>query len=167
METLRSHMDTLVQFDELEELLAKSSPLKQKRAELARKRARLEKAVGDAEHNLSTAYTHHLEGLLGLREYELVRVKIGDEKAENEARLSQIMAEQAKFDPKNALENQWLKQYRAFRDETAPTKEMIRALIGRIVLEPMTNLVAIELNYADSFGDLKQVLAESGVADGQ
>jgi hypothetical protein len=80
METLRSHMDTLVQFDNLAEILSKSDPLREKRASLVKERARHEKTVSHAEKNLSAAYTHHLDGLLDLREYGLVRERIESEK---------------------------------------------------------------------------------------
>ena len=167
METLQQHMDTLVQFDELEEILSNSDPLKQKRASLTKERARLERVIGKSEHNLSAAYTHHLEGLLDLREYEIVRIKIENDKSESEARLAQIKTEQAKYDVKNTLENQWLVKYRAFRDCETPTREMIQTLIRRIELVPMTNEISIELNYTDSFEELREILLESGVAENE
>ena len=162
METLSQHMDTLVQFDELEEILKTSDPLKEKRASLAKERARLEKSIGKSEQNLSAAYTHHLGGLLNLKEYELVRLKIETEKTESEARLVHVKAEQSKYDVKNALENEWLLKYRAFRDCAAPTREMIKTLIHHITLEPISNEVHIVVNYSDSFEELKGILHESG-----
>jgi DNA invertase Pin-like site-specific DNA recombinase len=163
METLRAHMDTLVQFDELEKILAESDPLKEKRASITKERSRAEKTINNSERSISAAYTHHLEGLLDLREYELVRAKMENEKAEAEARLSFLAGEQAKYDAKNALENQWLVKFRAFREQETPTKEMIQTLIRRIVLVPMSNEVNIELNYTDAYEDLRQLMDESGV----
>jgi DNA invertase Pin-like site-specific DNA recombinase len=164
METLRKHMDTLVQFDNLAEILAHSDPLKQKRASLKKEQAQLEKTAHDAERNLSAAYTHHLNGVLDLREYELVRAKIENDKEAASARLARIKSEQAKYDTQNALGNEWLVKYRAFRDCETPTREMIEALIGRIVLTPMTaDDIQVELNYKDDFENLRQLLAESGV----
>jgi DNA invertase Pin-like site-specific DNA recombinase len=89
-ETLRKHMDKLVQFEDLAEILAQSDPLKQKLTALRKEQARLEKTVRDSERNLSAAYKHHLEGLLDLREYELVREKIENGKNEAEAMLSRL-----------------------------------------------------------------------------
>ena len=164
METLHKHMDALVRFDDLAEMLSKSDPLKQKRASLTKERAKLEKTANESERNLSAAYTHHLEGLLDLREYELVRVKIENDKAEAEARLSGIKAELTKYDAKAALENQWLVKFRAFRDCETPTKEMIQTLVKRITLVPMSNEVSIELNYTDSYEELQEIVRESVVA---
>jgi len=164
METLRKHMDTLVTFDDLAALLSKSDPLKQKKVALSKERSKLEKTVNESERNLSAAYTHHLEGLLDLREYELVRMKIESDKTEAEARLFFIKTELTRYDTKAVLENQWLVKFRAFRDCETPTKDMIHALVKRITLVPMTNEMSIELNYTDSYEDLQDLIKESGVA---
>jgi multidrug efflux pump subunit AcrA (membrane-fusion protein) len=131
---------------------------------LTKERAKLEKTVGESERNLSAAYTHHLEGLLDLREYELVRAKIENDKTEAEARLAHIKAEQIKYDAKTAVENQWLVKFSAFRDCDTPTKDMIQALVKRITLVPMSNELNIELNYTDSYEELQEIVRESGVA---
>jgi DNA invertase Pin-like site-specific DNA recombinase len=165
METLRKHMDALVHFDNLAEILAQSDPLKQKRALLKKESARLEKSVSDAERNISSAYAHHMSGLLDLREYGLVRAKVEREQGEVKARLTQIKSELAKYDAKNVMDNQWLVKYRDFRDCETPTKDMVQALVRRIVLTPLTNELEIKLNYMDSFEDLRKLLLESG-ADG-
>ena len=163
MDTIRQHMDSLVQYDDLADILATSDPLRQKRSSLAKERAKLEKTVSEYERNLSAAYTHHLEGLLDLREYELVREKIESDKAGAEARMLGLRAEQTKFETTTVLENQWLANFRAFRDCETPTRDMILTLIKRIALTPMTNEVVIELNYTESLKDLKKILLESGV----
>jgi hypothetical protein len=54
-------------------------------------------------------------------------------------------------------------KYREFRDCLTPTKEMIQALIGRIVLTPLSNELYIELNFEDCFEDLRQLMHEGGV----
>ena len=161
METLRKHMDALVRFDNLVEILEKSDPLKRKRAALKSERARLEKDAGNAGRSLTAAYTHHLEGLLDLREYELVRAKIERDKADSDARLASVKAEQAKYDARRIIENQWLVKYRAFRDCETPTKELIETLIERVYLTPLTNEVQIIVSYEDSFEDLRLLLRES------
>lgn len=166
-ETLRFYMDELVQFDNLGEILKKSGPLRQKSAQLRREKVRLEKTVGDFERNLSAAYTHHLEGLLDLREYELVRAKIERDKRDAEARLAQVCAEWKKYDIHNVLDNQWLNKYRAFRNFETPSKELIQTLINRIYLTPLTNEVSIELNFMDCLRELRQLLQESGVKAGE
>ena len=164
METLRKHLDALVQYDDLAEMLSKSDPLKQKRAMLTKERTKFEKNASESERNLSAAYTHHLGGLLDLREYELVRAKIENDKTEAEARLSHIKDELKKYDMKSVLENQWLLKFRAFRDCETPTKDIIQALVKRITLVPMSNELIIELNYTDSYEELREVISESGVA---
>lgn len=163
MGTLRKHMDTLVQFDNLAEILTLSDPLKQKRISLKKEQTKLEKSVADYERNLSAAYTHYLAGVLDLREYELVKAKVERDKEDATARLFHVKAEQARYDTKNALNNQWLVKYRAFRDCKLPTKEMIQTLIRRIILTPLTNELDIELNFMESFEDLRQLIYESGV----
>ena len=163
MAALRVYMDTLVQFERLPEILSKSDPLIQKRAKIAKDKAQLEKTVNDYEKTLSAAYTHHLEGLLDLREYQIIREKIENDKANAEARLALLCDEQAKYDIQNALGNKWLVQYKAYRDCEIPTKDMINALIERIILTPITNDVEIVLNFKDSFEELRQLMEEGGV----
>ena len=165
METLRKQIDALIKFDDLAEVLAKSDPLKQKRAQLAKDCAKLEKDMRDSERNLSAAYTHHLEGLLDLREYELVRAKLEREKTEADARIAWLRSEQRKYDTHTALDNPWLVKFRAFRDCEAPTREMLQALIERSVLEPMTYEVEIHWGFTDAFENLQELMRESGCAE--
>ncbi len=114
---------------------------------------------------MSAAYTHHLEGVLDLREYELVKAKVERERNDALARVKVIAAELAKYDTRNILENQWLLKYRAFRDSETLTKEMIQTLIKRILLTPMTNEITIELNYTDSFEELRQIFCDSAIVN--
>jgi len=162
MATIKTHMDALVQFDDLAQTLAAHDPLKNKRMEVAQKVRKLEKTLNDHESTLATAYTHHLGGLLDMREYELVRAKIEGEKAQAETQLATIKSEQTRYENSYALENQWLVKYREFRDCEIPTKEMIQALIGRIVLTPVTNKVEIELNFTEDFAELDYLINEIG-----
>jgi len=168
MTTIKTHMDALVQFDDLAQTLATHDPLKHKRLEVAKKVKRLEKTLNDYENTLATAYTHHLGGLLDMREYELVRAKVEGEKTQAESQLAAIKSEQTRYENSHALENQWLVKYREFRDCEIPTKDMIQTLIGRIVLTPMTNKVEIELNFTEDFAELDYLIngisAERGLA---
>ena len=68
------------------------------------------------------------------------------------------------FDNGRILENPWLVKYREFRDCEAPTKEMIQALIARIVLTPITNEVEIVLNFAEDFAELDYIINGEVVA---
>jgi DNA invertase Pin-like site-specific DNA recombinase/predicted RNA-binding Zn-ribbon protein involved in translation (DUF1610 family) len=163
MTTFRKYMDMLVQFDGLNETLANSDTLRNKRMSIEKEKNRLEKAVADYDKNLATAYKHHLDGILDMREYGLVRSKAEREKIELEARLLTVKNEQAKYDSKNILENKWLEAYRSFRDRETPTKEMIQALIRRITLTPITNHLEIELNFEDCFAELREIMMEGGV----
>ena len=158
MATIKTHMDALVQFDDLAETLSTHGPMKHKRLEVAKRVKKLEKILGDYENTLATAYTHHLSGLLDLREYELVKAKVEGEKIQAELQLAAIKSEQSRYDNRSALENQWLVKYREFRDCEVPTKEMIQALIERIVLTPMTNEVKIQLNFTEDFAELDYII---------
>lgn len=165
MAAIKKHMDALVRFDDLAETLANHDPLKQKRLDAAKKAKKLEKALDGYENTLATAYTHHLGGLLDLREYELVRVKIEDDKARAELQLTAIKSEQIKYENSRLLENQWLVKYREFRDCEIPTKDMIQALIERIVLRPMTNDVDITWNFTEDFEELDKLMGHGkGIA---
>jgi len=164
MATIKLHMDALVQFDDLAETLANFDPLKDKRNELSKMAKAFEKKLNDHENTLATAYTHHLGGLLDMREYELVRAKVEGEKTQAEIQLASIKAQQGKYENARILENPWLVKYREFRNCETPTKEMIQALIGRIVLTPMTNEVEIVLKYAEDFAELEYILTGKAVA---
>jgi DNA invertase Pin-like site-specific DNA recombinase len=162
MEILRKQMDALIQYDHLTDMLSKHDPFKEKRMMLAKDAKKHEKVVRDSEGALSTAYTHHLGGLLDLREYNLIRTKIEGDKLEAEARLVLARDEQARYDNRNLLENQWLVKYSAFRSCEAPTVEMVQALISRIILTPMTNEVDIQFNFIDDFTELQQIIHGNG-----
>jgi hypothetical protein len=158
MLAIKAHMDALVRFDDLAETLSNHDPLKDKRLEMAKIAKKLEKTLSGYENTLATAYTHHLGGLLDLREYELVRAKIENEKLQAESQLAGVKSEQSKYENSRILDNQWLVKYRAFRDCEIPTKEMIQTLIGRIVLTPMTSDIEVEFNFMEDFEELNHIL---------
>lgn len=161
--TIRKYMDALVRFDDLNEMLSVHDPLKEKRTQLMRDRGKQEKTINGYEQTLSAAYTHHLGGLLDLREYELVRKQVENEKMQAEVRLSKLKKEQLRYDNKALLENPWLVKYREFRSCNTPTKEMVQSLIKRVNLTPLTNDVEIEFNFIDELAELQHILFESEV----
>ena len=163
METLCKCMNMLPQFENLIEALSKSDLLRQKNASITRDRAELEKTINNYEKTLVKAYTHHLSDVLDLRDYTLVRDKIASDKLKTEAQLAQIIKEQEKYDLHHVLNNQWLEKYSEFRDYKILTKEMIETFVGRISLTPLTNEVNIELNYMESFKELRQLMQECGI----
>jgi chromosome segregation ATPase len=162
-ETLRKQMDLLDGYDELIKLAAQSDALKQKRAELTRERSKLEKDIAGADDTIAAAYTHHLDGLLDFREYELVRDKAANAKENAAARLSYTESELRRLDAKTAKNNPWRERFRAFCDFDKPTKELVQTLISRITVTPLTNEVDVELNFMDSFAELRGLVEESGV----
>lgn len=163
METLGKCMDMLPQFENLAERLPKSDLFKRKRAKIIRDRTDCEKTICDYEELFVAAYTHHLSGLLDIREYKLIRDKVMSDKSDSESQLVQIIREQAKYDIHQINNNLWLLKYGEFRDCKAPTKEMVQTLIGCIYLTPLSNEINIELNYMDSFEELRQLIQECEV----
>jgi DNA invertase Pin-like site-specific DNA recombinase len=161
--TLRKQIAALADAERLLAELGKSGVPAQKHAELARERSKWDKAHTDADRTLSAAYTHHLDGLLDFREFDLIRQKASRDKDEAAGRLARAESELAKYDIANARNNEWRRQFGAFRDFTAPTRELLLALVSRIVLTPITNEVNIELNYMDSRAELRDLFTESGV----
>ncbi|MDR1329419.1 MAG: hypothetical protein LBK23_07450, partial [Oscillospiraceae bacterium] len=141
-----------------------SDALKQKRAALTSESAKLEKALAGSDKTISAAYTHHLDGLLDFREYELVRDKARRDKDEVGGHLAYIINELRKLDISSLENNQWRQSFGAFRSFDIPTKELIRALVSRITLSPVTNDILIELKYMDSFAELRSLISESGVS---
>jgi hypothetical protein len=160
--TLRKQMETLVNFERIAEELAASDTLRSKTDELRREKSRLEKAGSEADRMLTTAYTHHLEGLLDFKEYELVRAKVEQDKLETIARLVKAESELRRHDVHTARENAWLKEFGAFRDFETPTKALIQALVKAIHITPIDNDIQIELNYMDAFDELCALKRESG-----
>jgi len=160
---IRKHIALFVDVERLLDTCAKADPFAAKRAELSREKSRLEKSAGEADRTLSAAYTHHLDGLLDFKEFELVRAKVDFEKRQTATRLSAVEAELKKYDVRVTHNNEWLKHYEAFRDFDKPSREMILALVKRIYVTPITNEVQIELNYMDAFAELKALADESGV----
>lgn len=162
MKLVQHHLDTLVNFDDLAEKLAAHDPFKELKSETQRKITQLQKKLGTYDTTLATAYTHHLGGILNLREYEFVRTNTEQEKTQTEARLVSLQSQMGKYGIEAILENQWLNQYRKFRNCQEPTKELIQSLIGRITLEPITNILNIELNFTNEFDQLNNLIHQRG-----
>jgi DNA invertase Pin-like site-specific DNA recombinase len=163
-DTLRTQMNLLLQYDKLAPSVMHSDALKQKRAALTREKARLDKALAGTDNTISAAYTHFLDGILDGREYELVREKAYRDKNEAEMRLEYVSGELRKLDVSSVDSNQWRHNFGTFRDFDVPTKELLQALVSRITLTPITNDISIEFNYMDSFAELRDLIAESGVS---
>ena len=162
MTILRQHMNVLVQYDELEQELYKNQRVQEKKIQLQKDVCNVKKATADYDNILKKAYTHFLEGLLDQREYETIRLKTECDKAQSETLLIKLRAEESRYMVNNILENRWLVKYREFRNCEAPTKEMIQALVGKIVLTPLTNELFIELNYCDELAELQQIIHGNG-----
>lgn len=163
METLRKQIESLIEFDRLIGQLAMSEAQNRNRQELSRERAKWEKVMNSADKTLSAAYSHHLDDLLDLREFELVREKIERDKQDAAARLSAIETDLRKHGDMADRHNHWRKVYDSFRTAETPTKNLIQALISRIELTPVTNELHVVLNYKDGLEEYRELLCESGV----
>jgi hypothetical protein len=120
--------------------------------------------MNSADKTLSAAYGHHLDDLLDLREFELVREKVERDKQYAAARLSAIEADLRKHGDMADRHSHWRKVYNGFHNAETPTKELIQALISRIELTPATNELHVVLNYEDDLAEYRELLYESGVS---
>lgn len=163
METLRKQIDALIEFDSLIGQLVLSETHNHNRHELSRERAKWEKVMNSADKTLSAAYSHHLDDLLDLREFELVREKVERDKQDAAARLSAIEADLRKHGDMADRHSHWRKAYDGFRTAETPTKDLIQTLISWIELTPVTNELHVVLNYKDGLEEYRELLCESGV----
>jgi phage-related tail protein len=158
-------MDLLIDFDRLAGNLSKSEVHSQRRSELKRDKSKWGKAIADTDKTLSTAYSHHLDGLLDLKEFELVRDKVERDKREAAAKLAQAESDLKKYDEMADRHTHWHKVYSDFLGIETPTKELIQSLISRIELTPITNELHVIFNYMDGLTEYRELLEESGVSE--
>jgi DNA invertase Pin-like site-specific DNA recombinase/transposase-like protein len=165
MDYLQKQMDLLVGFDRIIEQLAKSESQSQKRQKLLHERAKWEKTVNGADKTLSAAYAHHLDGLLDLREFEIVRAKVERDKRDAAAGLAVVESELRTNNDMAKRHSYWRKVYADFRTAETPTKELVQALVSRIEFMPVTNEVHVILNYKDGLEEYRELIGESGVSE--
>jgi DNA invertase Pin-like site-specific DNA recombinase len=166
METLQKQMSALIDSDTLIEQLVTSDKHILRRQALLDERTGGEKVLSKADAKLSSAYAHHLDGLLDLREFELFRSSMEREKQEVTAKMARAEAELKRYDDMADRYSYWREIYAGFRAAETPTKELVQTLINRIELTPMTNEVHVVLNYDDGLGEYQGLLTESEVGIG-
>lgn len=112
---------------------------------------------------LSAAYIHHLDGLLDSGDFNLAREKFERDKETAETMAEQIAQEVAKYDVEKAKQNAFLANFQRFNGFTKLDKDIIKTLIHRIEIEPLTKEIHIKLNFIDELGELNKLVEESGV----
>jgi len=164
MESLQKQMDLLIDSERLIKQLVKSEAHNQGRKALLKNQSKCRKSVAGADKTLSAAYTHHLEGLLDLREFEMIRKKAEKDRQDAVAGMERIQSELRKYSDMAKCYEHWREVYDRFRGVQIPTKELIHALVFRIELTPLTNELYVILNYGDEFEEYRGLLAESEVS---
>jgi len=164
MSSLQKQMDAVIDVAELATSLLKPDASNKKQMEFLRDRANCTKAIAASDKTLSTAYAHHLGGILDLREFEIIRTQVESDKQCAENKLAEI---EETLNQRAALQNghaYWRDMYMKFRNETSPTKELIQTLVQRIEIMPLTNEVHVIFNFSDEFAAYRKILDESGVS---
>jgi DNA invertase Pin-like site-specific DNA recombinase len=161
--TIQRYMDAFVNIDALLEDIANSAAINRKQQNLTAELSKYRRESKKAEDMLSSAYTHHLAGLLDSREFELARVKFEREKQTAEAGADRVTQELAGYDVENARQNAFLENFRRFRGFSELNRAAIDILILRITIEPLTNIIDITLNFMEDFEKLNKLVEESGV----
>jgi hypothetical protein len=160
MAVLLKQLDVLLNFNALIEDLVSSEQYAMQRINLTNEKSRLEKVITSADKTLSTAYAHHLDGILGVREFELVRTKVESDKKEAATKLVQVESEIRKQTQVTDRRKHWQDICSRFKggENEAPTREMIEALIHRIELMPLTNEIDIVLNFSNELEEYGALL---------
>ena len=165
LDALRKQIELMIDSEQFIENLTQSEMHSQRRAQLAHGRLKWEKAAADADKQLSASYTHHLDGLLDMREFELIRAKIERNKQEAAANLAQIESQLKRYDDMSARHHHWRQVYAEFTTAKSATKELVSLLIDRIELTPLTNEIHIFMNYQDGLSEYRAMLIESVVSE--
>ena len=163
-QSLRIQMAKLGGVENTLKKLVSSDIIKKKNTELARERRKYEAAVASADKIFAAAYTHYLDGILDLREFEAIRDKSATDKDAATAQLAATVKAQNKYAADKASNNAWRVEFGNFRKFNNLSKELIQALVKRINVTPLTNEVIVELNFMDSFAELQELFEESGVS---
>lgn len=160
---IQKQMDICLDIDSLLEKITDSSAVARKRQALLTERQRCQSAKGKAGDLLAAAYTHHLQGLLDKREFELARAKFELDKQEAASGLARVERALADYDMSQIRKNECLTSFRDFKGFTRIDRAIVGALVERIEITPMSDNVDVTLAFADSFGKLNSLMEESGV----
>ena len=177
--TLQTHMDSLLDFDKLIAELTVAGQHNSYTARLNQEKQKWEKVIYSADKILSSAYAHHLDGILEIKEFKLVRLKVENDKKEAAVRLSHIENVLRKFDDLSVINKRLRDLCDKFRsgstivekkgephadanDAHAPTREMVELFIARIELTPLSNEIHIVLNYSDELVEYRDLINEYG-----
>jgi DNA invertase Pin-like site-specific DNA recombinase len=161
--TLRNQIKILLDFERLSGKLAASDTHGQRRAALKRDLARWEKIFNNADRKLSAAYTHYLDGILGSREFTLIRTEIEADKKEAGAKAERAKSDLRKYGEMAARHEYWRKAYADFTAAGETSRELIQLLVNRIQLTPITNELHIIMNYRDELEEYRGLLTGSAV----
>ena len=154
-----------IDIDVLLDKAANSPCIAEKRRELMSRRGQLLKDSERAVELITAAYSHHLGGLLNVKEFNAARTKFEQDKQNALTALAKVEDEILAYDAGKARESDYIVQFRKYHGFAKLDKGIIDALIKRIVITPMTNEVSITFNYADSFKRFAGLLEESGVLE--
>jgi hypothetical protein len=99
---------------------------------------------------LSAAYTHHLGGLLDSREFALAREKFERDRQTAEIGITRAEKALADYDAAEVRQTERVASFRKFEGFSALDRGIIDALIQRIEITPMSDIIGVTLNFEES-----------------
>ena len=120
-----------IDIDVLLDKAANSPHIADKRRELMFRRGQLLKDSERAVELLTAAYSHHLDGLLNINEFNAARAKFEQDKQNALTALAKVEDEILAYDAGKAQESDYIVQFRKYHGFTALDKGIIDALIKR------------------------------------
>jgi hypothetical protein len=90
----------------------------------------------------------------------MISEKIKDNKINAEARLSQVIIEQEKYDIANILSNPSLVNYNMLRDCEILSNEIVQIFVDRIYIAPLSNELCIMFNDMERYEDIQRLIKD-------
>ena len=123
------------------------------RRELLLQYERFKKACEQSEQMLTSAYEHHLSGLLTYEEYAITKAKFDADRQVAIQQLTECETALRDYDNNQRAKRVFLNKAEECQPFGTLTKDIVRFFVKRIEVSPISNVVKVILNYTECFPD--------------
>lgn len=138
--------------------LSKSKTEQEKREleELGKKKRGIQGVLQQIVYKKNTMYDDYVEGILGKNEYQLLQNRCIEEEKQLEEEIKQLEEDEEQIKKREPIRETYLQNLLQFKEETILTKEMVTALIEKIVVSSDAK-IKIYFRYEDEYKKANQV----------
>lgn len=160
---LNAHINTCLGRETKLKQWISSATVKKEQKELELSLQKKNEQLDKAGDMLAASFSHHLDGLLDEREFEIAQSKFQKDKQEAHASIERIQHELAKYNMQNIQKNKCLSAFNKLGEIKKLDRPLIETLIDRIVIGPTDTDIEISYNFKDEFDQMTAFMNEQGV----